>query len=57
MTPLESVPIGIVGAFLANASAGLLVKLKVDDAVGATGVHGKKDRNSLVLGSGIHRNF
>ncbi len=41
VTPLESVFIGVVGALLANVSADLLVRMKVDDAVGATGVHGQ----------------
>ncbi len=42
VTPVESVPIGLVGALLANGAADLLVWLRVDDAVGATGVHGKE---------------
>ena len=33
--------IGAVGAWLANITANLLIYLKVDDAVGATCVHGK----------------
>ncbi|XP_059079547.1 putative ammonium transporter 3 isoform X2 [Tigriopus californicus] len=36
----ESVIIGAIGAFLANISAPLLIWMKVDDAVGATCVHG-----------------
>ena len=40
VTPVESVFIGIVGSLLANVSAPLLVWLRVDDAVGATCVHG-----------------
>lgn len=40
VTTLESVVIGAVGAYLANATAKLLLYLKVDDAVGATCVHG-----------------
>ena len=38
--------IGLVGSFLANITAPLLIYLKVDDAVGATCVHGRK-RKSL----------
>ena len=41
VTTRESVFIGMVGAWLANISAPLLVWLRVDDAVGATCVHGK----------------
>jgi ammonia channel protein AmtB len=41
VTPVEAVFIGIVGAFLANITSKLLLYLKVDDAVGATCVHGK----------------
>ena len=37
----ESVIIGIVGSWLGNITAPLLIWLKVDDAVGATCVHGK----------------
>ena len=40
VTPVESVPIGVVGAFLANITAKLLLYLKIDDAVGAACVHG-----------------
>ena len=36
-----SVFIGAVGAWLANITAKLLIYLKIDDAVGATCVHGK----------------
>ena len=42
VTPVEALFIGIVGSFLANITAILLIYLKVDDAVGATCVHGKK---------------
>ena len=37
----ESVIIGIVGSWLGNITAPLLIWLRVDDAVGATCVHGK----------------
>ena len=37
----ESVVIGIVGSWLGNITAPLLIWLRVDDAVGATCVHGK----------------
>jgi Amt family ammonium transporter len=40
VTPVEAVPIGIVGSFLANITAKYLIYLKIDDAVGATCVHG-----------------
>ena len=40
VTPVEAIPIGIVGSFLANITAKLLIYLKIDDAVGATCVHG-----------------
>ena len=40
VTTVESVFIGFVGAWLANITAKLLIYLKVDDAVGATCVHG-----------------
>ena len=40
VTPVEAIPIGIVGSFLANITAKLLLYLKIDDAVGATCVHG-----------------
>ena len=36
----EALIIGAVGSFLANITDPLLVYLKVDDAVGATCVHG-----------------
>ena len=36
----ESLVIGAIGSFLANVTAPLLVWLRVDDAVGATCVHG-----------------
>ena len=41
VSPREAVFIGIVGSFLALITANLLIYLKVDDAVGATCVHGK----------------
>ncbi len=41
VTTPEAVFIGIVGSFLANVTAPLLIWMKVDDAVGATCVHGK----------------
>lgn len=41
VTPREAVFIGIIGSFLANITAPLLIWLKIDDAVGATCVHGK----------------
>ncbi len=41
VTPREAVIIGIIESYLANATADLLVYLKVDDAVGATCVHGE----------------
>ncbi len=41
ITPVESFFIGIVGSFLSNITAKLLIYLKVDDAVGASCVHGK----------------
>ena len=37
---LISVFIGAVGSWLANITAKLLIYLKIDDAVGATCVHG-----------------
>ena len=40
VTPVEAVPIGCIGSFLANITSKLLLNLKVDDAVGATCVHG-----------------
>ncbi|CAB4062675.1 amt [Lepeophtheirus salmonis] len=40
VTTFESIFIGIVGSFLSNITAGFLIWLKVDDAVGATCVHG-----------------
>ncbi|XP_059079544.1 putative ammonium transporter 3 [Tigriopus californicus] len=40
VTPREAVFIGIIGSFLANITAPLLIWLKIDDAVGATCVHG-----------------
>ena len=40
VTIRESVFIGVIGAWVANISAPLLLWLKVDDAVGATCVHG-----------------
>ena len=41
VTTGEAFIIGIVGSFLANISADLLIWLKIDDAVGATCVHGR----------------
>ena len=41
VTTVESVFIGFIGSYLANVTAKLLIYLKVDDAVGATCVHGK----------------
>ena len=40
ITIFEALIIGAVGSFLANVTDPLLVYLKVDDAVGATCVHG-----------------
>ena len=40
ITIFEALIIGAVGSFLANITDPLLVYLKVDDAVGATCVHG-----------------
>lgn len=40
VTVFESLLIGAVGSFLANITDPLLVYLRVDDAVGATCVHG-----------------
>lgn len=40
VTPIEAIPIGCIGSFLANVTPKLLVYLRVDDAVGATCVHG-----------------
>ena len=40
VTIWEALVIGAVGAFLANITDPLLVYLRVDDAVGATCVHG-----------------
>lgn len=40
VTVFEALAIGAVGAFLAIASDPLLARFKVDDAVGATCVHG-----------------
>ena len=40
VTIRESVFIGVIGSWVANISAPLLLWLKVDDAVGATCVHG-----------------
>ena len=40
ISPVASVVIGAVGAFLANITAPFLLWLKIDDAVGATCVHG-----------------
>jgi ammonia channel protein AmtB len=40
--------IGFVGAFVANVTADLLVYIKVDDAVGATCVHGKISPGGVV---------
>jgi len=41
--------IGMVGALLANVTAIFLVKIKVDDAVGATCVHGKFLKHHLLV--------
>ena len=40
VTVFESLIIGAIGSFLANITDPLLVYLRVDDAVGATCVHG-----------------
>ena len=40
VTVFESLIIGAIGSFLANITDPLLVYLKIDDAVGATCVHG-----------------
>ena len=45
----ESVIIGIVGSLLGNITAPFLVWLKVDDAVGATCVHGKSPLSAAML--------
>lgn len=37
--------IGAVGSWLANITAKLLIYLRIDDAVGATCVHGKLKNN------------
>ena len=55
VTPVESVPIGLVGALLANGAADLLVWLRVDDAVGATGVHGKEQDEKKRKAFGLAR--
>ena len=40
VTVWESLVIGAIGSFLANITDPLLVRLRIDDAVGATCVHG-----------------
>ena len=38
---VDAMIIGFIGSFLANITANLLVYIRVDDAVGATCVHGQ----------------
>ena len=38
---VDAMIIGFIGSFLANITANLLVYIRVDDAVGATCVHGE----------------
>jgi putative effector of murein hydrolase len=40
ITQVEAMFIGLVGSFLANITSNLLIHIRVDDAVGATCVHG-----------------
>ena len=42
ISQVDAMIIGFIGSFLANITANLLVYIRVDDAVGATCVHGKK---------------